>query len=45
MLDTALTEKASNKNLKKCFLGLAVEESGHKLRFEMEYDEFVLKEN
>jgi len=27
------------------FLGLAQEESRHKLRFELEYDEYVLREN
>ena len=40
-----LSEKAPNDDLKKLFLGLAQEESRHKLRFELEYDEFVLKEN
>ncbi|NVO09387.1 MAG: ferritin family protein [Bacteroidales bacterium] len=40
-----LSEKAPNEDLKKLFLGLAQEESRHKLRFELEYDEFVLKEN
>jgi len=40
-----LSEKAPNAELKKLFLGLAQEESRHKLRFELEYDEFVLKEN
>ncbi len=32
-------------NLKKVFQVLAQEEAKHKLRFEMEYDEYVLKEN
>ena len=40
-----LSEKAPNENLKQLFLGLAQEESRHKLRFELEYDEFVLREN
>jgi len=40
-----LSEKAPNDNLKQLFLGLAQEESRHKLRFELEYDEFVLREN
>ena len=31
--------------LKELFTALAQEESKHKLRFEIEYDEFVLKEN
>ena len=32
-------------SLKKLFLSLAIEESKHKLRFEIEYDEYVLREN
>ena len=32
-------------NLKKVFQNLAQEEAKHKLRFELEYDEWVLKEN
>ncbi|MBM3435390.1 MAG: rubrerythrin [Bacteroidetes bacterium] len=44
-LYSALAEKAPTEGLKNIFLGLAVEESRHKLRFEVEYDEFVLKEN
>jgi len=40
-----LSEKAPSEALKKLFLGLAQEESRHKLRFELEYDEFVLREN
>lgn len=32
-------------NLKEIFLSLAQEEAKHKLRFEIEYDEFVLTEN
>lgn len=38
----ALAEKEHFKNL---FLSLAQEEAKHKLRFELEYDEFVLREN
>lgn len=41
----ALSEKAESKELKELFLALAVEESKHKLRFELEYDENVLTEN
>jgi rubrerythrin len=41
----ALSERVSNAELKKLFLGLAMEESKHKLRFELEYDEYVLREN
>lgn len=40
-----LSEKAPTESLKQLFLGLAQEESRHKLRFELEYDEFVLREN
>lgn len=40
-----LSEKVANAELKQLFLGLAMEESKHKLRFELEYDENVLKEN
>jgi rubrerythrin len=40
-----LSEQAPNADLKQLFLGLAQEESRHKLRFEIEYDEYVLKEN
>lgn len=40
-----LSEKAGNPEMKEVFLGLAQEESKHKLRFELEYDEFVLREN
>lgn len=41
----ALSERAPNIELKELFLALAMEESKHKLRFEIEYDEFVLSEN
>lgn len=44
-LYNALAERAPNADLKDIFLGLAQEESKHKLRFEIEYDEFVLREN
>lgn len=44
-LYTALAERVENQNLKKLFQLLAIEESKHKLRFELEYDEFVLREN
>lgn len=40
-----LAEKAPNKEMAKVFNGLAQEEAKHKLRFELEYDEFVLREN
>jgi rubrerythrin len=41
----ALSDRAPNAQLKEMFLGLAQEESKHKLRFEIEYDEYVLREN
>ncbi len=44
-LYSALAERAPNEGLKNVFMGLAMEESKHKLRFEVEYDEFVLREN
>jgi rubrerythrin len=44
-LYTRLSQKAPTQPLKEIFAALAVEESKHKLRFEMEYDEFILREN
>jgi rubrerythrin len=44
-LYTRLSQKAPTKPLREIFAALAVEESRHKLRFEIEYDEFVLREN
>jgi rubrerythrin len=44
-LYTALVERAPNDELKEIFQALAVEESKHKLRFELEYDEYVLRHN
>jgi rubrerythrin len=41
----ALSERAPSASLKDLFMMLATEESKHKLRFEIEYDEFVLREN
>ena len=41
----SLSERAPNADLKNVFLSLAMEESKHKLRFELEYDDFVLREN
>jgi rubrerythrin len=40
-----LAERAPNNELKEIFLSLASEESKHKLRFELEYDDYVLREN
>lgn len=44
-LYSKLAERAPDAGIKDVFLSLAAEESKHKLRFEIEYDEFVLKEN
>ena len=44
-LYTSLAERASDAGLKELFNALAQEESKHKLRFEVEYDDFVLREN
>jgi rubrerythrin len=44
-LYTALAERVENTDLRKIFQLLAIEESKHKLRFELEYDEHVLREN
>lgn len=41
----ALAEKAPNEELKGVFMDLAQEESKHKLRFEVEYDDMVYREN
>ncbi len=40
-----LSSRVKNAQMKDLFLSLAQEESKHKLRFEIEYDEFVLREN
>lgn len=40
-----LSEKADDETFKNLFLTLAMEESKHKLKFEIEYDEYVLREN
>jgi rubrerythrin len=44
-LYSKLAENAPGVELKNLFLSLALEESRHKLRFELEYDEYVLREN
>ncbi|MFO7615553.1 MAG: ferritin family protein [Bacteroidales bacterium] len=44
-LYTTLAERAPNQQLREVFQSLAMEESRHKLRFELEYDEYVLREN
>jgi rubrerythrin len=40
-----LSEEVDDPAMKAVFLSLAQEESRHKLKFELEYDEFILKEN
>ena len=44
-LYTALAGAVDDPNLKDTFLSLANEEAKHKLRFEVEYDDEILKEN
>ncbi len=44
-LYTRLSKEASSTDLQNIFLNLAQEEAKHKLRFELEYDEYVLREN
>jgi rubrerythrin len=40
-----LANRTEDARLKKTFLMLAQEEAKHKLRFEIEYDDYILKEN
>jgi len=40
-----LSESSADTGMKVLFLSLATEESKHKLRFEVEYDEYILREN
>ena len=44
-LYSKLAERSPNQSYKKLFLSLAQEEAKHKLRFELEYDEYVLRDN
>jgi rubrerythrin len=44
-LYTDLAAGAGSAEVRDLFLGLAQEEAKHKLRFEVEYDEHVLREN
>lgn len=44
-LYTDLAFQSKNEEIKTLFQSLAFEESKHKLRFELEYDEVILKEN
>lgn len=40
-----LAKQSENQEMKDAFVSLAQEESRHKLRFEIEYDEYVLRDN
>jgi rubrerythrin len=44
-LYSRLANESPNSELRDIFLSLAQEEAKHKLRFELEYDEFVLRDN
>lgn len=44
-LYSALARRATDENMRDVFVSLAQEESKHKLRFEIEYDEYILREN
>jgi len=44
-LYTHLAARTNHAELSDLFTSLAIEESKHKLRFEIEYDEFVLRDN
>jgi len=44
-LYTALAERAKQPEMREMFLHLAMEESKHKMRFEIEYDDYILREN
>jgi rubrerythrin len=42
---TDLAAAVDDDNLRDLFLGLAQEEAKHKLRFEIEYDDFIMTDN
>jgi rubrerythrin len=44
-LYTDLAGRIADPAIKETFLMLAQEEAKHKLRFEIEYDDYILKEN
>lgn len=44
-LYTELAKASDDEGVKNLFLSLAQEEAKHKLRFEVEYDEYVYREN
>jgi rubrerythrin len=43
--DSLLAASTDDEELRNTLLALAHEEANHKLRFEVEYDEYVLVEN
>ncbi|MBN1818753.1 MAG: ferritin family protein [Sedimentisphaerales bacterium] len=45
LMYTSLAELCEDAKLEQVFRSLAAEEAKHKLRFEVEYDEIVMKEN
>jgi rubrerythrin len=45
ILYTNLANKTEDPEMKSVFTSLALEESRHKLRFEVEYDEYIMREN
>lgn len=45
ILYTNLATRTDDTELKSVFESLALEESRHKLRFEVEYDEYIMREN
>jgi rubrerythrin len=45
MMYTDLAESTDDEGLKETFLALAQEEAKHKLRFEVEYDDYIMSEN
>ncbi len=45
MLYLRLSAEAKSQTLTELFLALAQQEANHKLRFEIEYDDVILKEN
>ena len=44
-LYSALAQRTTDPGIRDLFLTLALEESRHKLRFEIEYDDYILREN
>ena len=45
LMYTNLADSTDDEGLKDTFLALAQEEAKHKLRFEVEYDQYVMQEN